>query len=98
MSGDIRALTALNSMPLVREKRHYPGEQKNNQQTKNQQQESPENQEHADDPHRADTLNSDENDAVSSAEQQLADLKAGQKNKVDPEGKNVTVMHIDEYA
>ena len=50
MSGDIRALTPLSSMPLVREKRHYPGEQKKDQYKKKQQHGSTNNQERVDDP------------------------------------------------
>lgn len=34
MSSDIPPLVPVSSPPLVREKRHYPGEQKNQQQNK----------------------------------------------------------------
>lgn len=36
MSGDILPLTPVSSTPLVREKRHYPGEQKDKNQTKDE--------------------------------------------------------------
>ena len=39
MASDIQPLTSVSSTPLVREKRHYPGEQKKNQQKKQDKQE-----------------------------------------------------------
>ena len=39
MASDIQPLTSVSSTPLVREKRHYPGEQKEKQQKKQDKQE-----------------------------------------------------------
>ncbi|MCU7836186.1 MAG: hypothetical protein KZQ83_13170 [gamma proteobacterium symbiont of Taylorina sp.] len=44
MSGDIQALTSLTPTPLVREKRHYPGDQKKQKQQQKQQQTSEEDE------------------------------------------------------
>ena len=84
MSGDIRALTPLAPMPLVRGKRHYPGEQqKQEQHKKKQPQLSAESQEQVDEP---DTQN------------EVEDVDIIQQKKLDNDGKNVRVLHIDEYA
>ncbi|MCW8930675.1 MAG: hypothetical protein OQL19_10600 [Gammaproteobacteria bacterium] len=37
MSGDISPLSPISSTPLVREKRHYPGDQKENKQEQSDQ-------------------------------------------------------------
>ena len=103
MSGDIKALTSLVSVPLVREKRHYPGEQQKHQQHKNKQQ-----QKSAEDNER-DKENVDADDVAlivaAEADQMLSDNSSqtdeaenDQQKKMDNGGKNVRVMHIDEYA
>ena len=98
MSGDIRALTPLSSMPLVREKRHYHGEQKKDQYKKKQQHGSTNNQERVDDPAIANIPDSDVSDPELSSKPELTELEEQQKKNVDHDGKNVRVMHVDEYA
>ncbi len=84
MSGDIRALTSLAPMPLVREKRHYPGEQqKQKQHKKKQQQLSADEQQDADE---------------TDAQEELEDEDIIQQKKLDNDEKNVRVLHIDEYV
>jgi len=85
MSGDIKPLSSLNSMPLVREKRHYPGDQNKQQQKKQQQKEE--------------QLSSTENEEEPEvdAEVQGSD-KEDKETNVDSDEKNFKVKHIDEYA
>lgn len=84
MSGDIRALTSLAPMPLVREKRHYPGEQKKQEQHKKKQQQlSVDEQQDADE---------------TDAQEYVEDGDIIQQKKLDNDKKNVRVLHIDEYA
>ena len=96
MSGDIRALTSLTSMPLVREKRHYPGEQQQQQHQKRHDKESPEQQDELNDTIKIDSLDVAELDADNTSESD--DEENMKKKKLDNDGKNVRVLHIDEYA
>ena len=84
MSGDIRALTSLAPMPLVREKRHYPGEQQKQKQHKKKQQ-----QLSADEQQDADEID---------AQGEVEDEDIIQQKKLDNDGKDVRVLHIDEYV
>jgi len=84
MSGDIRALTSLAPMPLVREKRRYPGEQQKQKQHKKKQQ-----QLSADEQQDADEID---------AQGEVEDEDIIQQKKLDNDGKDVRVLHIDEYV
>ncbi len=82
MSGDIRALTSLAPMPLVREKRHYPGEQQKQHKKKQQQLSADEQQD----------------DVEIDAQEEVEDEDLIRQKKLGNDEKNVRVLHIDEYA
>jgi hypothetical protein len=86
MSGDISPLSPASATPLVREKRHYPGEQKEKNLKKQAQDVQTSDDEQA----------KNESDDDEQAKNESDDDE--QENTVNRDEKNVKIGHIDEYV
>ncbi len=87
MAADIAPLAPVNPSPLVREKRHFHGEQHQQGSKQNRQPESQDK-----------TELQDSGLEQQEKEKQISARPDGQNNTVDQDEEHATVQHLDEYV